>query len=265
MTPVVVREPPEPLGVNEQEILRLAQSDQTSWWIRGRRALVAAVLQAMRRRPTGLVGDLGCGAGGMYDAVRGFGQVVGIDVSPLAIRVCRSKGYRWLAVGSLERLPLGRESLDLAMVTDVLEHVEDDDRVVRECQRVVKPGGILLVTVPALRWLYSEHDTALGHYRRYSHDDLRRLFSRGGFEIERITYFNMLLLPLATVVRLLRMLRRGPRAHADPLDLASPWNWIALQVFAAEQALIRYIDLPVGLSLLCVVRKPARGAAGIPS
>lgn len=264
MTPVAVRATPDAAGVNEREIARLAQADRTSWWIRGRRALVSAVLRSTRPGPGGLVGDLGCGAGGMREAFRGVGPVVGIDLSPLAIDVCRAKDYRWLALGALERLPLRGETLDLAGVTDVLEHVEDDERVVRECLRVLKPGGILLVTVPALRWLYSDHDRALGHIRRYSRADVRRLFSRSGFQIERITYFNTLLLPLAIVFRIAGMLRRGPRSRADPLDLGGPWNWIAYHVFAVEQALIRFIDLPVGLSLLCVVRKPAPEVAGRP-
>ena len=249
-----------PGGSNEQEIARLARSDRTSWWIRGRRALVTAVLQRrLGRAAEGTVGDLGCGAGGMFGALGRFGDVVGIDVSPLAVAVCRSKGYRGLAIGTLEQLPLRRESLQLAGMTDVLEHVEDDEQVIRECLRVMKPGGVLLITVPALRWLYGDHDRALGHFRRYTGDEMRGLFVRCGFQVERITHFNTLLLPLALVSRALSMLRHEAKPRADPLDCANPWNWLAYQALLAEEALIRMFDLPVGLSLLCVVRKPGRG------
>jgi len=204
----------------------------------------------------GIVGDFGCGAGGMFEALRQFGDVVGIDVSPLAVAVCRSKGYRGLAIGTLQNLPIRPQSLDLVGMTDVLEHVKDDEQAIRECLRVLKPGGLLLLTVPALRWLYNEHDRALGHFRRYSHKELRRVLVRCGFRVERLTHFNTLLLPLAITFRLVSMVRRGRTPQSDPLDLPRPWNWLALQVLSAERILTRFVDLPVGLSLLCVVRKP---------
>jgi len=246
----------EAYGTNEQEIARLAQSDQTSWWVRGRRDLVRAVLKRqLNGAANGTVGDLGCGAGGMADVLGAYGDLVGIDISPLAVAVCRTRGYRSLALGTLEGLPLRGDALDLAGMTDVLEHVEDDERVIRECFRVLKPGGTLLITVPALSWLYSEHDRALGHARRYSRGEIRRLLERCGFRVTRVTYFNALLLPAAVAVRLLSAVRRGARPEADPLDLANPWNWLAYRVLLIEKALIRVMDLPLGLSLLCVAQK----------
>jgi SAM-dependent methyltransferase len=245
-------------GPNEEEIARLAQSDRTSWWIRGRRALIGAVLRSqMPRTRVGLVGDLGCGAGGMLEPLHEFGDVIGIDISPMAAALCRSRGYRGLALGTLEQLPLRQETIDLAGMTDVLEHVEDHEAVIRDCMRVLKPGGLLLITVPAIRWLYGEHDRALGHVRRYSSGELRRLLERCGFRVERMTYFNTALLPLVIAFRLLAMFGRRARPQADALDLPRPWNWIAYRVLLLEQAVIRFADLPAGLSLLCVVRKPS--------
>ncbi len=258
----VVRSPDQPVDVNSQEIERLARYDRTSWWIRGRRALITSVLRArMASAASGKVGDLGCGAGGMFEIFRQFGDVAGIDISSTAVALCRAKPYEGLAIGTLSQLPLRGESLDLAGMTDVLEHVEDDEQVIRECLRVLKPGGVLLITVPALRWLYSEHDRALGHFRRYSGDDLRRLLARCGFRVERITHFNVMLLPLAVVYRLVSRLRRGLKPQADPLDLADPWNWLAYRALLVERALMKFLDFPTGLSLLCLVRKPGRGDA----
>ncbi len=121
-----------PVDVNSQEIERLARYDRTSWWIRGRRALITAVLRArMPRAASGKVGDLGCGAGGMFDTFRQYGDVAGIDISSTAVALCRAKAYEGLAIGTLEQLPLRGETLDLAGMKGVLEHAADDERVAR--------------------------------------------------------------------------------------------------------------------------------------
>lgn len=195
----------------------------------------------------------------MFETLRQFGNVIGVDISPRAAALCQFKAYAGTVVGTLEQLPFRAESLDLAGMTDVLEHVENDERVIRECLRALKPGGVLVITVPALQWLYGQHDRALGHFRRYSRDDLRRLLTRCGFEVERITYFNALLLPLVMLVRVVSTFRGRAGAQADPLTLPNPWNWLAYHAFSAERILIKLLDIPLGLSLLCIVRRPDHG------
>ncbi|HLA81920.1 MAG TPA: class I SAM-dependent methyltransferase [Thermoleophilia bacterium] len=247
----------ETLARNEEEIRRLAAADARSWWVRGRRLLVASVLrQHLKDHVAGPVADLGCGAGGMLPVLGEHGPVVGVDLSPLAMDFCRLKGYRGLAIGALEALPLLPESVALIGITDVLEHVEDDAQVLRECASALKPGGTILITVPALPWLYSEHDRALGHLRRYSRSQLTELLENSGLKVKRLTYFNALVLP---VVILARTLRRSNRAYprADSLEFPGPLNWLLFQVLAAESGLVRVADFPVGLSLLAVARKTA--------
>jgi SAM-dependent methyltransferase len=239
----------------EEEIRRLAAADSRSWWIRGRRLLVAAVLRRhLEDRVVGLVADLGCGAGGMLPVLDQHGPVVGVDLSPVAMGFCRARGYRGLAVGALEALPLSGECVGLIGMTDVLEHVEDDAQVLRECVRALKPGGTMLITVPAISWLHSEHDRALGHLRRYSHRHLAELLSNCGLRVDRMTYFNTFLLPPVLLVRMLLKTDRA-RPRADTLEFPRPLNWLLLQVLATESRLVRFLDLPVGLSLLAVARK----------
>lgn len=213
-----------------------------------------------------IVGDLGCGAGGMFEVLNEFGSVAGIDISPWAVVLCRARGYAGVAIGSLEYLPLQESSLGMIAMTDVLEHVEADEKALRECARALKPGGVLLITVPAYRWLHSAQDEALGHYRRYTHRKISQLLSRSGFQIERVTYFNTLLLPLAIIHRLMSRVIHGATPWVDPIDPPNPWNWLAYQVLAAERFLLNLADLPFGLSLLAIARRPndrllAHGAA----
>lgn len=242
-------------AANEAEIARLAAADTRSWWIRGRRAIVAAAIgKHVSNSIRGMIGDLGCGAGAMWDVLKDYGPVIGIDRSPLSIQLCRAKGYATLILGTVEQLPLAAGSLHLAGITDVLEHVEDDGRAIRECARVLKPGGILIVTVPALPFLCSEHDRALGHFRRYSPRGLTQLLRGSGFGVERITYFNTLLLPAVVLMRLLRELLPRTAPRADPLDLPGALNGLAHGVLALERLLLRFVDFPLGVSLLCVAR-----------
>lgn len=243
------------LATNEAEIARLAAAETHSWWIRGRRTVVAAILGKYAANSTrGTIGDLGCGAGTMLEVLKQYGSVIGLDRSPLSIRLCRARGYAGLILGAVEQLPLASSSLDLAGMTDVLEHVEDDELPIRECARVLKPGGILILSVPALPRLYGEHDRALGHFRRYSPRQLMGVLHRNGFKVERLTHFNTIMLPGIVLVRLLRGVLAGTVARADPLNLPGIVNGLAYRALELERFLLQRVDLPLGVSLLCVAR-----------
>lgn len=244
---------------DELEVARLGAADSRSWWVRGRRSLVSEALRDyLQTVPVSVAGDLGCGAGGMCEVVRGYCSVVGIDRSPLSMELCRSKPYVGLALGLVEDLPLASASLDVAIMTDVLEHIRYDEQAVRECARVLRSGGVLILTVPAAPLLFGEHDRALGHFRRYSRQQLVALLRRNGFGIERITHFNTLLAPPIVAVRLARGLLRDRVPQADPLDLPGILNALAYAVLSMERLILRVANLPFGLSLLCVARKVAQ-------
>jgi SAM-dependent methyltransferase len=243
-------------SADDVEVARLAASDTYSWWVRGRRALIASVLRKHARKVAGqVVADLGCGAGGLCEVLRAYGRVVGVDRSSLSVKICQRKGYAMLVRGCVERLPLVEGGCDVVAVLDVLEHVVDDERVLVECNRVLRPGGTLVLTVPAIPALYGHHDRALGHLRRYSLSSLRRLVRSCGFELVRATYFNGLLLPVVAAVRFGRQLRRRTASLADPLVLPGVWNDLAYGVLALERRILEVVDLPLGLSLLCIAKR----------
>jgi SAM-dependent methyltransferase len=234
------------------------------WWFAGRRRILIAELE--RNPPVGPAGtaeilDLGCGTGGMLEPLRRFGAVRGLDADERAVAFCRARGEKRVELLESDRLPLPDDSIDLVTAFDVLEHIEDDRGMVAEIGRVLRPGGSLLVTVPAYRWLWGAQDEISHHFRRYERDELRDLISESGFELRRLTSFNTLLLPAVAVIRLLRRLF-PPRELRSDFQVGGGTgftNRVLTAVFSSEAALLARIDLPAGVSLMALARTPSDG------
>jgi SAM-dependent methyltransferase len=237
------------------EYTQMARLESTHWYFQGKRAIVRSFL----RHAVGLTGrprilDVGCGTGRMLAMMGEFGGAYGLDHSPMAIESCRGLEIRQLVRGDASKpFPFQDASFDVVCAYDVLEHLEDESALLDEMRRVLKPGGALVITVPALPFLWSAHDEALGHYRRYTRADVQRVLSSRGFVIRRLTYFNTILFPLACAVRLAaRWTRSGDEPRSDFfVSLPALLNAVLRTCFSAERAVIRHVDLPVGLSLLC--------------
>jgi len=230
------------------------------WWYRGRRRIVAGELARLELRPGAQVLDAGCGAGQTLDDLARLGGVDrahGIDMSEDAVNAARSRGHAEVRLSGVEKLPHADEAFDLVTCLDVVEHTPDDVATFTELHRVTRPGGHLLVTVPAYQRLWSSHDVANNHYRRYRLGTLAPAAAEAGWRLERRTYFNSLLLPPAALVRLVRRSRTNPTQRSD-LDLTPKWLTPLLELpMRIEAMLIRAgIRLPAGLSLLAVFGKP---------
>lgn len=236
----------------------LAAAD-THWWYRGRRRILEGELEALDLPAGSRLLDAGCGAGQTLDLLSRYGSATGVDPDPESVAVARTRGHDALQ-GSLPELPFGSGTFGVCTCLDVLEHLPEDEPGLRELARVTVPGGALLVTVPAYEALWSDHDVANEHYRRYRAGTLRPLAERTGWRVERLTYFNSLLLPPAAVVRLAGRFRRRPRgAEVSDLQLTPPALNGALEMpLRLEAALLRAGGrLPAGLSLLAVLRRRA--------
>jgi SAM-dependent methyltransferase len=227
------------------------------WWYRGRRRIVRAELDTLGLPPAARLLDAGCGGGQTLDVLSEFGTAIGIDPDADSVTRARSRGHE-ATVAALPELPFDDGAFDACTCLDVLEHLDDDASALGELARVIVPGGGLLVTVPAYEALWSEHDEANEHVRRYRARTLKPLALRTGWEIERLTYFNMLLLAPAAIVRVAARYRRRPRSTAaSELDFTPRALNSALEMpLRAEAALLRCGGrLPVGLSLLAVLRR----------
>lgn len=240
----------------------LYQLDRTYWWCVGMRAIVGALLEdAIDGRGPLRILDAGSGAGALIASWQEAHVVFGVDISPLALRYARALGVTRPVDASLMDLPFSDASFDVAICLDVLYHVglTDSRRALAELRRVLRPGGWLLVRLPAYEWLRGPHDEELGTRRRFTTRGLRALLAGAGFDVYRTTYANTLLFPWQALWRLWRRLARAGgigREAGDLVPLRAGANRLLAGVLAAEGRMLRYMDLPFGLSVLALARRP---------
>lgn len=240
-----------------------SDKEDWDWWHAGRRRVLSALLRRelarrglAERRLT--VVDVGCGTGGTTAGLVAGHRIVGCELAPEAARLGSRRLDGRVLRASAERLPLRDACCDLALALDVLEHHEDDGLVAAEIARVLRPGGLLLATVPAFDFLWGPHDEYSHHHRRYRRAGLRRLLEAGGFVVERDGYFNTLLFPAVAGVQLLRRLRRSDRPPEAASDLPSrrgPLNEVLRVLFGLEAWWLPHAGLPFGVSAFAVARR----------
>jgi SAM-dependent methyltransferase len=234
--------------------LQTHRAEDRHWWYRGRRRVLELVIASLQLSAQARILDAGCGSGRNMLELACHGTVSGIELSETSVARARERGVGEVLAGSVLDMPFATDSFDLAVCLDVIEHLQDDRRALRELRRVVAPGGSLLVTVPAYERLWSTHDELNHHHRRYSADTLRRAATDAGWRCARTTHFNSLLLPVAMLLRTLA--RRHKESSESSLDLwipPAPLNALLQLPLNLEAALIgKGKRIPAGLSLLAV-------------
>jgi SAM-dependent methyltransferase len=230
-----------------------AEAAAEGWWSRGRADVVLSLLPSPdgRRR----VLDVGSGWGAVTSRLGDWGEVIGVEPSEVARREAEGRGVRVIE-GTAEALPVEDGGFDLVISSDVIEHLPDDAAALREIVRVLRPGGLALITVPANPRLMGAHDRALGHHRRYTRGSLRAAMGSAGLEVERVTHFSTVLYPLALPVRLLS---RNRPARADSTRAPGLLDELLYRAFRSERRLLARRDLPFGLSLAALGSKSGPG------
>ena len=241
---------------------QFADIEWTHWWFVARRRILADVLSRRWPPTTGAprtILDAGCGAGAMLGALATLGQVSGMDISAESVEHCRAvfPDLDLWAGGVPDGLPSGAR-FDAVCAFDVIEHLDDDIGALRSLAEVICPGGDVVITVPAYQWLWGPHDDLNQHKRRYTRSQLRRAVRDAGLELDRITYFNTLLLPPIAAARLVRrwVLHRTEPA-SDFVVPSALANRSLTALMAAERRWLRHAPLPAGVSLLAIARRPA--------
>ncbi|HET9459525.1 MAG TPA: class I SAM-dependent methyltransferase [Sphingomicrobium sp.] len=231
---------------------RMAELDELHWWYRARRQVLQALIERIVAPPPGAtILEVGCGTGHNLSMLGRFGKVDAIEVDSEARAFAEKRTGRPVSSAPLPTLPgIARGHYDVVAALDVVEHIDDDRAAINALASCLKPGGKLLVTVPAHQWMWSAHDELNHHKRRYSKRGLARLIQGSPLKLDRIGYFNSLLFPLAVGARMASKLT-GRGGDDDSLP-PRPLNYLFERVFAAERRLIGTVPLPPGLSLFAV-------------
>jgi SAM-dependent methyltransferase len=238
---------------------RMAAVEDVHWWFAGRRAICERMLDRVQLPTDAAILELGCGTGGNFQMLARRGRLYAMDADDSALSFAATRGLARLARGLLpQEFPFNEIGFDLAVMTDVLEHLDDERRSLGVVRSSLRPGGWLLLTVPALPWLWSEHDAAHHHRRRYRAADLRALLVDNAYNVAHLSYYNFLLFPAIAGVRIAQRLRTQSEYGNHRHDLAMPSraiNTILYQLFSSERFLVSQVRVPIGVSLVALAQK----------
>ena len=204
--------------------------------------------------------DLGCGTGTMLQYLARYGQAEGIDADEGAVRFCHERGVHQVQQVETMPLPFEDDTFDLVTALDVLEHIDDDRGTLRELYRITRPGGRIMLSVPAYRFLWGAQDEISLHKRRYVAGEIRERLSEAGFAVRRLSYFNTILFAIIAGVRVLRPYRPGSSKLKSDFTMTKPGlaNALLARLFNLEARIVKRFDLPFGVSVLALAAKPAR-------
>ena len=245
------------------EYEKMFNMEEKHWWYVGMHRIFFTLLEKYLRERGSIntrlkILDAGCGTGLVMKRLERYGLPVGVDFSETALKFCKGRGLKALFQGSIVKLDFPDNSYDVITCFDVLYHlnVEDDALALKELYRVCKPGGVILINVPAWEFLKSTHDIAIQTKKRYRRSELRNKIERAGFSIKKITYLNVLMFPLALIIRIMKKLFRFNDANESDVKMPNPaLNNILAKILFFEAVLLQYIDFALGLSVFCVAEK----------
>jgi SAM-dependent methyltransferase len=252
------------LNVDRARIPEQIEEDK-HWWFASRTRALETILQRHTRRRDLMILDVGSGAGNMYHHLSRYGDVIGVENHPAPVKVGQERGYD-IRLGEGNSLAFEDATFDLVTALDVIEHNDDDVGMLREMHRVLKPSGLVLISVPALQWLWSFNDDINDHKRRYTAGDLESKLKDVGFTPLQSTYNNFLVFPLAAAAIFANKRKEPPadlRSHyfdedAYQVDMQPTHpivNAVLSTVGRVEQAMLGVTSLPIGTGLISIARK----------
>jgi SAM-dependent methyltransferase len=247
------------------ELIRTEKElEETYWWFVGRRIFLERMLRRFGEHGRVAV-DVGCGSGRNLQLLSPYAEcVIGLDHSLTALELAASRG-RPTACADGQAIPLASSSVDLLSSLDVLEHLDEDQRALEEFHRVLRPDGLLLLTVPAYRFLWSEHDEALMHRRRYVASELHMKLTRAGFRVLKRSYAVFFMFFPIVFYRLFRgLVPKDPFSpKASHVLLPVPLNSFLIALLRLEAWIGGAINWPWGTSIVTVAQKTTPAKAKV--
>ncbi|HEY0112248.1 MAG TPA: class I SAM-dependent methyltransferase [Allosphingosinicella sp.] len=235
---------------------RMAELDSRHWWYRARRDILAALIRRRIALPADArILEIGCGTGHNLVMLKLFGSVDAIEVDPAAREIASQRLGRTVMASPLPELAgVEDAAYDLIALLDVLEHIEEDREALVSVARKLRPGGRILLTVPAHPWMWSAHDVVNHHKRRYTKKTLAKVVEAAGLKLEMLRWFNSLLFPVAAAARLAGRVRR--KEDSDDKLPPAPVNAVFERLFGLERHAIGRLPLPPGVSLAAILSAP---------
>jgi 2-polyprenyl-3-methyl-5-hydroxy-6-metoxy-1,4-benzoquinol methylase len=232
---------------------RMAEHDTTHWWYRARRDVLASVIaRKVALPPVAQILEIGCGTGHNLSMLARFGDIDAIEIDENSREIAAKRLGRDVGASPLPELSgVPERHYDMVALLDVLEHIEDDRAALRAIAKRLRPGGSILLTVPQFPWMWSGHDVANHHYRRYTKKTLRAAIADAGLNLQLLQSFNSLLFPLAAADRLVA--RVTGREGSDDAQPPAAVNQMFQKIFGLERYLVGRVPMPPGLSLIALV------------
>jgi ubiquinone/menaquinone biosynthesis C-methylase UbiE len=239
--------------VHTDEYAKMRALEDHYWWFVSRRRMARSLLARYAPDAKRIL-DLGCGTGAFMGELPSGIESTGLDFSDQAVAFCRKRGLESIVQGDAQSVPFQNAVFDAVVSLDTLEHVADDDAAAKEVARILRPGGVLVMNVPAYRWLWGPHDVALMHHRRYTRSQVCRLLENAGLRVEKSSYNVFFLFPVVVLMRIVEKFRRGPAEVRLP-SVPGPFNRALVILQDIETRLVLGAALPWGSSVVAVARK----------
>lgn len=244
------------IAVNPEAYVEMATTESRHWWFCARRKILEHIIETLGLPRPARILEVGSGTGGNLAMLSQHGSVSALEMDENARKLSSEKTHDRFTIRAgncPDDIPFQGEQFDLICMFDVLEHIDEDVETLATLRKHLAPGGRMLITVPAYPWLWSAHDVFLHHKRRYTARALRQVFNESGLHIDRITYFNTLLLPLAALARLKDRIVSRKRSSGTGIPL--PFiNSIFYAIFSSERHMLTSFNLPAGVSLMGIAR-----------
>lgn len=244
--------------MKKTEYGRMAHHEKTYWWHLGRLKIINTYLgkYAGKKKNVKIL-NIGCGTGGTLSTLEQYGKVENVDVSDDAIAFMKKSGYKVKKVKGIE-LPYKDNTFDLVAAFDVLEHIEHDVDALKEWLRVLKPGGFVVMTIPAHQWLWSQHDVSLHHFRRYTTKDVKNKAKNAGLHPKRVSYAIAFSVPLIIGFRVMnKVLGRKVDAETSYVPVPNFVNKFFTSLLGIEASAHKTIKFPIGTSVIAALEKKA--------